>query len=118
MEDLKNDVKNVEAWRCKIQMYVIKGFIRPCNLWWIEEKLEMQRTFVEAFLFLAQEGEKEYEKVCKDLELWLFGFKNINFVKGIIMLQKNFSQNLRRGFEVVKVAMSCHCPHILLKATM
>jgi hypothetical protein len=29
----------------------------------------MQRTFVEAFLFLAQEGEKEYEKVCKDLEL-------------------------------------------------
>ncbi len=32
MEDLKNDLKNAEARRCKIQMYVIKGFIRPCNL--------------------------------------------------------------------------------------
>ncbi len=32
MEDQKNDLKNVEAQRCKIQMYVIKGFIRPCNL--------------------------------------------------------------------------------------
>jgi hypothetical protein len=62
----------------------------------------MQRTFVEAFLSLAQEGEKEYEKVCKDLEFQrtLFGFKNIsfNFVKGIIMLQENFFQILKRGF--------------------
>lgn len=26
------DLKNVEARRCKIQMYVIKQFIKPCNL--------------------------------------------------------------------------------------
>ncbi len=32
MEDQENDLKNVEARRCKIQMYVVKGFIRPCNL--------------------------------------------------------------------------------------
>jgi hypothetical protein len=57
----------------------------------------MQRTFVEAFLSLAQEGEKESEKVYKDLELQnsrLFGFNNISFdfVKGIILLQENFSE--------------------------
>jgi hypothetical protein len=63
----------------------------------------MQRTFVEVFLSLAQEKEKEYEKACEDLELQssrLFGFNNIsfNFVKGIIMLQEKISQNLKRGF--------------------
>ncbi len=101
MEDQKNDLKNAEAWRCKIQMYVIKGFIRPCNLWWIEEKVEMQRTFVEAFLSLAQEGE-ESEKVYKDLDLQssrLFGFNNISFdfVKKIILLQENFSEIFWEG---------------------
>ncbi len=101
MEDQKNDLKNAEAWRCKIQMYVIKGFIRPCNLWWIEEKVEMQRTFVEAFLSLAQEGE-ESEKVYKDLDLQssrLFGFNNISFdfVKKIILLQENFSEFFWEG---------------------
>lgn len=56
----------------------------------------MKRTFVEAFLSLAQEGE-ESEKVYKDLDLQssrLFGFNNISFdfVKRIILLQENFSE--------------------------
>lgn len=57
----------------------------------------MQKTFVEVFLSLAQEEEKEFEKVYKDLELQnsrLFGFNHISFdfVKGIILLQENFSE--------------------------
>lgn len=102
------DLKNVEARRCKIQMYVIKQFIKPCNLWWIEEKVEMQKTFVEVFLSLAQEEEKEFEKVYKDLELQnsrLFGFNHISFdfVKGIILLQENFSEFFWKGtFKLLK----------------
>lgn len=61
MEDQKNDLKNAEAWRCKIQMYVIKGFIRPCNLWW--KGGDEKNICWSFFIFGTRRGEGVWESL-------------------------------------------------------